>query len=104
MGRGKTMHKFLRILAVILIPMALAACQKNIKGTYVLDGPLGGELTFKSGGEGTLDMLGSHAFTYEVDGNTVKISMAKDKPAMTLTIKDDDTLIGPMGSTYKKKK
>ncbi len=91
----------------VLLALLLAACGGGLKGTFEGEGGLT-RLTFHGGGK----VVQSSPMTsvevemeYEVDGDEVRISHP-DAPigALVLTRVDNDTLSGPMGYRYTRRK
>lgn len=88
-------------LLVALITL-LSACGSRISGTYT--DPMGmTSFTFKSGDTVAMTTMGIETeLNYTVEDGKVKIG--SDKGKMVLTILEDDSLQGPMGIKFTKKK
>ncbi|WP_430227723.1 hypothetical protein [Paraburkholderia tropica] len=89
-----------KFIAVIAIPLLLAACGQKLSGTYT-DANKIGKLTFESGNK----VLVGGGFgpelelTYEVDGSKLKITSPEG--TQVFTINDDGSIQGPTGKLKK---
>ncbi|MFT3763461.1 MAG: hypothetical protein QM761_12825 [Pseudoxanthomonas sp.] len=96
-----------RTVAVVALAWALSACGGGISGTY--EDELGmTRLDFRGGGTvvQSVEMAGvEKEMKYAVDGDRIRIQLADaDGATLVLTRLDENTLSGPMGIKYRRKK
>ncbi|HRP71878.1 MAG TPA: hypothetical protein PK743_04470 [Luteimonas sp.] len=94
--------------AVLVLALLLAGCGGGLDGTF--EDEMGmSTLTFQGGGK----VMQSSPMTsmevrmaYEVDGDKIRITHPEmgSSAALVLTRIDEDTLAGPMGFRYERKK
>lgn len=98
-----------RTMALALLPaLLLAGCGGGLRGTF--EDEMGfTTLTFEAGGKvvQSSPMSGAEVeLAYEVDGDRIRILQpeAGTDVALVLTRVDEDTLTGPMGFRYERRK
>jgi len=105
--REKREMKSMKVwVAAILAALLLAACGGGLKGTFEDEMGLT-RLTFRGGGKAvqSTPMTGGEVpLRYEVDGNQIRLIHGEAGMAMVLTRIDDDTLSGPMGIRFVRRK
>ena len=90
----------MRKLILSCCVLVLTACGSRIDGTYADQMGLA-KYTFKSNGKVIVETFGiATELLYEVDGDQLKINGAQGN--LLLTLKNDDTINGPMGMVLKK--
>lgn len=94
-------------IAVGLLVLSLAACGSGLRGTF--EDEMGmSAYTFHAGGRvvQSSPLAGvERELTYELDGDRVRVRLSKDNDAaLVLTRIDEDTLSGPIGLRYMRKK
>lgn len=94
-------------IVAALFALSLAACGGGLKGTF--EDEMGmSAYTFHGNGRvvQSSPLAGvERELTYELDGDQVRVRLSKDNDAaLVLTRIDEDTLLGPVGFRYKRKK
>lgn len=91
----------LKVLLMGLVCLGLAACGKQLDGRF--EDKLGVQsYEFKSGGKVYVSTVGfTQEAQYKVEDGKVKIGKG-DGSELILDLKDDNTLIGPLGIELKK--
>jgi hypothetical protein len=98
--RGEEMKR-LTVLVLFFATLALAACGAGLSGTYSSGDQM--SYTFESNGKVIQDMGGMKIETkYELDGKNIKLITPAGNAVLTLV--DDNTISGPMGIKFIKKK
>jgi hypothetical protein len=100
-------HKFLKEtemnkLCTLCFALLLTACGSGLNGTY--SDQLGmTTYSFKPDGKVVLEVLGTATeLSYELDGEKLKIVSPQGN--FIMTVKDKDSIVGPMGMVLARKK
>lgn len=96
-----------RLAILVSACLSLAACGNGLRGTF--EDEMGmSAYTFHGGGRVVLSspVAGvEQELTYELDGDRVRVRLSKDNDAaLVLTRVDENTLSGPMGFRYTRRK
>ncbi len=95
------MKKYISIAVLVLL---LQSCSSGISGTYSSGSGMGNySFRFESGGKVYVSAMGVESEgKYEKDGNKIKIMNDQSGGNMILTMTDDNTIQGPMGTVLHK--
>ena len=87
---------------IVCFPLLLTACGSGMDGTY--SDQLGmTTYSFKPDGKVVLEVLGTATeLSYELDGEKLKIVSPQGN--LIMTVKDKDSIVGPMGMVLARKK
>ena len=89
-------------LAAVLLALLLTACGSGMDGIYT-DRMGMITYTFKPDGKVIMEVFGAATeLSYELDGETLKISSPQGNQIMT--VKDKESILGPMGMVLERKK
>lgn len=96
-----------KIVVPLLLALLLVACGGGLSGTF--EDEMGmSAYTFHGGGRvvQSSPLAGvEREMSYEMDGDTVRVMLSEDSRAtLVLTRVDKDTLSGPLGIRYRRKR
>ena len=100
-------HKFLKEtemkkLCILCLALLLTACGSGLNGTYSDEFGMS-TYSFKPDGKVVLEVLGNATeLSYELDGEKLKIVSPQGN--FIMTVKDKDSIVGPMGMVLARKK
>ena len=89
-------------LCILCLALLLTACGSGLNGTYSDEFGMS-TYSFKPDGKVVLEVLGNATeLSYELDGEKLKIVSPQGN--FIMTVKDKDSIVGPMGMVLARKK
>ncbi len=89
-------------LCILCLALLLTACGSGLNGTYSDEFGMS-TYSFKPDGKVVLEVLGNATeLSYELDGEKLKIVSPQGN--FIMTVKDKDSIVGPMGMVLARRK